>query len=203
MGFVKHAAHVCFEQRGVFLEEAARQRALHNLQRRGGWAHVHTQRGYGAGGRGHRPESGQGFRGRFSGLAGAHRSFSAVEPLSHSLRWRNPSVATGADSVCNLGRYAARFGVRCAVSEHPPAATRAGRPLWRASTRPLGGRGWDTVGGDGGGGGGGRRKCGAGGALEVCGDIDPRATTICPVVATALEARERRHNRHCLGDAVL
>ena len=88
--------------------------------------------------RGHRPESRQGFRGHFSGLAGAHRSFSAVEPLSHSLRWRDPSVATGADSVCNLGRYAARFGVRGAVGQHPPAATRAGRPLWRASARLLG-----------------------------------------------------------------
>ena len=45
--FVEHAARVRVEQRGVFDEEAARQRALHDLQRRSGWAHVHTQRGYG------------------------------------------------------------------------------------------------------------------------------------------------------------
>ena len=112
--------------------------------------------------RGHRPESGQGFRGRYPGLAGARRSLWAVEPLSHSPRWREPSGATVADSVCSLSRYAACFGVRCAVGQHPPAATRAGRPLWRASTRPLGVRVWYTVGGDGGGGGGGRRKCGGG-----------------------------------------
>ena len=47
--FVEHAARVRVEQRGVFLEEASRQRALHNLQRRSGWAHVHTRRKYGGG----------------------------------------------------------------------------------------------------------------------------------------------------------
>eukprot|EP00964_Phaeocystis_antarctica_P042293 scaffold24225_cov48-Phaeocystis_antarctica.AAC.2 len=68
--------------------------------------------------------TGQGFRGRFSGLAGARRGLWSVGPLSHSPRWREPSGATGADSVCSLSRYAARFGVRCAVGQHPPAATR-------------------------------------------------------------------------------
>ena len=55
-----------------------------------------------------------------------------MEPLSHvakrverepHMAWRVPKVrgTTGANSVCSLGRYAARFGVRCAIAEHPPA----------------------------------------------------------------------------------
>ena len=47
--FVEHAARVRVEQRGVFDNEAARQRALHDLQRRSGWAHTYTRGGGTAG----------------------------------------------------------------------------------------------------------------------------------------------------------
>ena len=72
--------------------------------------------------RGHRPQTRAARavpRPLLGGLAGA------PWPKVEGAKWREG----GADAVCSPGCYAARFGVRCAVGQHPPAATRAGRPL--------------------------------------------------------------------------
>ena len=72
--------------------------------------------------RGHRPQTRAARavpRPLLGGLAGA------PWPKVEGAKWREG----GADAVCSLGCYAARFRVRCAVGQHPPAATRVGRPL--------------------------------------------------------------------------
>ena len=88
--------------------------------------------------RGHRPESqGKVFEAASRARRGSPNThFWAVETLSHSPGWTRD--ATGADSVCSLGRYAARFGVRCAVGEHPPVQHNEGGAAVGAGERRSG-----------------------------------------------------------------
>ena len=117
----------------------------------------------------------------------------------------------GADAMCSLGCYAARFGVRCAVSEHPPAATRAGggaplgagehRWLKKGRERGKGGTLWA-------GGREGRRNSGGdtagwGSVLKVCADIGTPSTPVRPALASEFEARVSRNQRHVFRDAVV
>ena len=127
-------------------------------------------------------------------------------------------------NMCSLGRITQRASGCAAqsVSTHLLAA-RAGRPFWggRALVACEAARGNGVVryrcgrrraagagGGEGWGGCVAAAAAGgasvAGGALQVCGDIGSPETMIAPPVrAWELGARESRHNRHILGNAVL
>ena len=110
--YVEHAARVRVEQRGVLDEEAARQRALHYLQRRSGWAHVHTQRGYGGG---TVPSQGKASEAASPGSPGLVEASRPWNPLATAYKVERSKWCDGCRLCVNLGRYAARFGVRCAV----------------------------------------------------------------------------------------
>ena len=128
---------------------------------------MQVKEGHAAGG--HRPESGQGFRGHFSGLAGARQTRASGPWIPLAIAQVGESqVARRVPTLCSVGRYASCFGVRCAVGQHPPVATRAGWPLGRASAGGCEaargirvvrcGRRGAARGGGGGGGGGWRRR---------------------------------------------
>jgi len=130
------------QQRGVFGEEATRERALHDLQAGSG----HVKKAHG----GHRAESGrsQGFP-----LAIDQRGLIYV--------WRD-----GCRLCVKPGsNYAARSGVRCAVGQHPPVA---GRVWFGREKAPMRGRARGT-GGEGGK--GVVRGMQESVLLEVCGDV--------------------------------